>query len=49
MENGIGAGKVNGTLTQHMAVPDEWIVRAPRNLSYEEAAALPGAAGTAIK
>lgn len=49
MENAIGAGKVNGTLTQYAVVPDEWVVRAPKNLTFEEAAALPGAAGTAIK
>lgn len=48
MENTLGAGSVNGTLTQYIVVQDQWIVRAPKNLSFEEAAALPGATGTAI-
>jgi NADPH:quinone reductase-like Zn-dependent oxidoreductase len=48
MENILGAGSVNGTLTQYVIVEDPWIIRAPKNLSFEEAAALPGAAGTAI-
>lgn len=48
MENNLGSGTVNGTLTQYMVVQDPWIIRAPKNLSFEEAAALPGAAGTAI-
>ncbi|KAK9769999.1 putative Enoyl reductase (ER) domain-containing protein [Seiridium cardinale] len=48
MRNIIGAGTANGTLTQYVVVHDPWIVRAPKNLSFEEAAALPGAAGSAI-
>ncbi|KFX93009.1 hypothetical protein O988_07043 [Pseudogymnoascus sp. VKM F-3808] len=48
MENSLGAGTVNGTLTQYIVVQDPWIIRAPKNLSFEEAAALPGAAGTAM-
>lgn len=48
MENNLGSGTVNGTLAQYMIVQDPWIIHAPKNLSFEEAAALPGAAGTAI-
>jgi len=48
MDNTLGAGEVNGTLTQYIVVEDPWIVRVPKNLSFEEAAALPGAAGTAV-
>lgn len=31
-----------------MVVQDAWVIRAPKNLSFEEAVALPAAAGTAI-
>jgi NADPH:quinone reductase-like Zn-dependent oxidoreductase len=48
MENTLGAGTANGTLAQYVVVQDPWILRAPKNLSFEEAAALPGAAGTAM-
>lgn len=48
MGNTLGAGVVNGTLAQFVVVQDPWIIRAPKNLSFEEAAALPGAAGTAM-
>jgi NADPH:quinone reductase-like Zn-dependent oxidoreductase len=48
MKNILGSGSVNGTLTQYVIVQDPWVIRAPKNLSFEEAAALPGAAGTAI-
>lgn len=48
MENNLGSGTSNGTLTQYMVVQDPWVIRAPKNLSFEEAAALPGAAGTAM-
>jgi NADPH:quinone reductase-like Zn-dependent oxidoreductase len=47
-ENTRGSGNVNGTLSQFVVVEDKWVVKAPKNLSFEEAAALPGAAGTAI-
>jgi NADPH:quinone reductase-like Zn-dependent oxidoreductase len=48
LENTLGSGSVNGTLTQYIVVQDQWAICAPKNLSFEEAAALPGAAGTAI-
>ena len=46
--NTLGGGHVDGTLAQYMVVEDAWVVRAPKNLSLEEAAALPVAAGAAI-
>lgn len=48
IHNVLGAGDVNGTLTQYIVVKDTWIIPAPKNLSYEEAAALVSTAGTAI-
>jgi NADPH:quinone reductase-like Zn-dependent oxidoreductase len=48
MSNTLGSGRANGTLTQYAVVEDQWVIRAPKNLSMEEAAALPGAAGTTI-
>jgi len=48
MHNALGAGDINGTLSQYMIVKDPWVVRAPKNLSFEEIASLPGAGGTAI-
>jgi D-arabinose 1-dehydrogenase-like Zn-dependent alcohol dehydrogenase len=48
MSNTLGAGDVNGTLAQYVVVEDTWVVKAPKNLSYEEAAALVSTAGTAI-
>ncbi|KAL2069267.1 hypothetical protein VTL71DRAFT_15605 [Oculimacula yallundae] len=48
MDNTLGSGTVDGTLSQYVVVEDPFIIRAPKNLSYEEAAALPGAAGTAM-
>jgi NADPH:quinone reductase-like Zn-dependent oxidoreductase len=48
MSNTMGAGNAHGTLSQYMIVDDPWVIRAPKNLSLEEAASLPGAAGTAI-
>jgi hypothetical protein len=47
-ENTLGAGNINGTLAQYIVVEDAWVVRAPTNLSFEEAAALVSTAGTAI-
>lgn len=37
MENNLGSGVVSGTLTQYVTVQDPWVIRAPRNLSFEEA------------
>ena len=48
MSNTLGSGNVDGTLSQYMIVEDTWVVRAPKNLSWEEASSLPGAAGSAI-
>jgi len=43
----LGCGDVHGTLRQYVAVKDEFVVRKPRNLGFEESAALVGAGGTA--
>ncbi|KAG4434652.1 hypothetical protein IFR05_009857 [Cadophora sp. M221] len=48
MRNILGSGVVNGTLSQYVVVEDQWLIRAPKNLSFKEAVALPGAAGTAM-
>lgn len=48
MGNTLGAGDCNGTLTQYIVVEDEWLIKAPGNLSFEESAALPAAGGTAM-
>jgi NADPH:quinone reductase-like Zn-dependent oxidoreductase len=47
-ENVLGAGTVNGTLAQYIVLDDGWLVEAPKNLTFEEAATLGCAAGTAI-
>jgi NADPH:quinone reductase-like Zn-dependent oxidoreductase len=44
----LGCGDVQGTLRQYAVVKDEFVVRKPRNLGFEEAAALVGAGGTAM-
>jgi NADPH:quinone reductase-like Zn-dependent oxidoreductase len=44
---GYGSSDVDGTLSHFMTVRDEGIVRAPDNLSWEEAACLPVAGGSA--
>ncbi|KAI9830537.1 MAG: hypothetical protein M1819_005495 [Sarea resinae] len=44
----LGGGDVQGTLRQYALVPEKILVRAPRNLSFEEAATLPTAGGTAL-
>jgi len=46
--NSLGCGAVDGTLSQYVVVEDKWLVRKPKNLSFEEAASLPGAGGTAM-
>lgn len=48
MDKGLGAGEMQGTLCQYRVVEDKWLVTMPRNLSFEEAAALPTAGGTAV-
>ncbi len=44
----LGAGECPGTLRQYAVVPDELLLRKPKNLSFEEAAALVAAGGTAM-
>ena len=48
IELALGGGTTRGTLTRHRLVGDEWLVRKPENLTFEEAASLPTAGGTAI-
>ncbi|OQV08726.1 hypothetical protein CLAIMM_12952 [Cladophialophora immunda] len=47
IHNVLGAGDVDGTLSQYM-VGDDCVLLAPKNLSWEESAAMVTAAGTAI-
>jgi NADPH:quinone reductase-like Zn-dependent oxidoreductase len=44
----LGAGALDGTLRQYVVVRDDLIVKKPANLSFEEAAAIPACAATAI-
>ncbi|KAL6828810.1 putative alcohol dehydrogenase [Trichoderma sp. SZMC 28015] len=45
--SGYGSSNVDGTLSKFMIVRDDGIVKAPSNLSWEEAACLPVAGGSA--
>lgn len=47
-DNILGAGDVPGTLSQYIVVEDKLVIRSPKNLSWEESAAMISAAGTAI-
>ena len=47
IDKALGGGEMQGTLQQYRVVPDKWLHRMPRNLSFEEAASLPTAGGTA--
>ncbi|PQE26654.1 Alcohol dehydrogenase zinc-containing protein [Rutstroemia sp. NJR-2017a WRK4] len=44
----LGAGDVDGLLAQHVVVADDWLAKAPKNCSFEEAASLPCAGATAF-
>jgi NADPH:quinone reductase-like Zn-dependent oxidoreductase len=44
----LGAGDYDGTLRQYAVVKDELLIKKPKNLSFEEAAAIVAASGTAI-
>jgi NADPH:quinone reductase-like Zn-dependent oxidoreductase len=46
-ETTLGMGDNRGLLQQYVVVGDEWIVKAPGNLSWEERASLPCAGATA--
>jgi NADPH:quinone reductase-like Zn-dependent oxidoreductase len=48
VDNTLGAGDAQGTLTQYIVVEDSWVIRAPKNLTWEESAALVSCGGTAI-
>ena len=47
-DQSLGGADTPGTLQQYRVVEDKWLVRMPKNISFEEAAALPTAGGTAI-
>ncbi|OCL05011.1 putative alcohol dehydrogenase [Glonium stellatum] len=47
-EEVFGAGTVHGTLQKYIVINDERVIRAPRNLTIEEAATLPTAGGPAV-
>jgi NADPH:quinone reductase-like Zn-dependent oxidoreductase len=47
-ETALGGADTDGLLAQYVVVEDPWVVLAPKNLSFEEAAALPCAGGTAM-
>lgn len=47
MNSTLGGGDVPGTLRKYVVVKDDRLLRAPANLSFEEAAAIPTAGGTA--
>jgi NADPH:quinone reductase-like Zn-dependent oxidoreductase len=49
MDKGLGAGETQGTLSQYRIVKDRWLVSMPKSLSFEEAASLPTAGGTAVQ
>ena len=49
IDSALGGGEMQGTLQQYRVVQDEWLVRMPRNLIFEEAAALATAGGTAVQ
>jgi NADPH:quinone reductase-like Zn-dependent oxidoreductase len=44
----LGAGRLDGTLAQYAVVRDDLVVKKPANMSFEEAAAMPACATSAI-
>jgi NADPH:quinone reductase-like Zn-dependent oxidoreductase len=48
LDKALGGASTQGTLQQYRVVEDKWLKRMPRNLTFEEAAALPTAGVTAI-
>ncbi|EHL02230.1 putative Zinc-type alcohol dehydrogenase-like protein [Glarea lozoyensis 74030] len=48
VETTLGAGSVDGSLTQYGVFKDQFIVKKPANLSFEEAAAISACASTAV-
>lgn len=47
--NGLGSGDIHGTLSQYLLVDESWIVRKPAHLTWEQAASVAGAGGTAVQ
>ena len=48
MNSGLGGGDVAGSLRQYAVVEEHLLIKAPSHLSFEEAAAIPTAGGTAM-
>lgn len=48
LDKALGGANMQGTLQQYRVVDDKWLTRMPDNLTFEEAAALPTAGGTAF-
>jgi NADPH:quinone reductase-like Zn-dependent oxidoreductase len=48
LEKALGGGSMQGVLSQYRVVEDQWLVPMPKNLSFEEAASLPTAGGSAV-
>jgi NADPH:quinone reductase-like Zn-dependent oxidoreductase len=48
LDTALGGTDMHGTLQQYRVVEDKWLSKMPRNLSFEEAAALPTAGVTAV-
>jgi NADPH:quinone reductase-like Zn-dependent oxidoreductase len=48
IDKALGGADMHGTLQQYRVVEDKWLSKMPRNLSFEEAAALPTAGVTAV-
>ena len=47
-DKSLGGANTQGTLQQYRVIEDKWLTRMPKNLTFEEAASLPTAGGTAI-
>jgi NADPH:quinone reductase-like Zn-dependent oxidoreductase len=47
--NGLGSGDIQGTLSQYLLVDESWLVKKPTHLTWEQAASIAGAGGTAIQ
>uniref|UniRef100_A0A093UXS2 Zinc-type alcohol dehydrogenase-like protein n=1 Tax=Talaromyces marneffei PM1 TaxID=1077442 RepID=A0A093UXS2_TALMA len=47
--NGLGSGNIQGTLSQYLVVDESWLVKKPAHLTWEQAASIAGAGGTAIQ
>jgi len=48
VEHTLGCGECQGTLRQYVVVKDNFVLKKPANLGFEEAAAMAAAGGTAM-